>query len=161
VTISIATMTARESRGPIVGLAVHLILLSTLAATVGLSAAGWLAGTASITADTFSLTADGVINNNGLFFQGNNTIGGGAGTVFGDGIRCCGGGVVRIQVVNPPGATSPATAQMTETATTNGPNGTIVAGGKKCYQFWYRDPTTSPCGAQFNLTNAITVTWQP
>ena len=50
---------------------------------------------------------------------------------------------------------------MTETATTNGPNGTIVAGGKKCYQFWYRDPTTSCCGAQFNLTNAMTVTWQP
>ena len=45
-TISIATMTARESRGPIVGLAAHLILLTALAATVGLSAAGWLAGTA-------------------------------------------------------------------------------------------------------------------
>jgi phosphatidylglycerophosphate synthase len=46
VTISIATMTARESRGPIVGLAAHLILLAALAATAGLSAAGWLAGTA-------------------------------------------------------------------------------------------------------------------
>jgi phosphatidylglycerophosphate synthase len=39
-------MTARESRGPIVGLAAHLILMTALAATVGLSAAGWLAGTA-------------------------------------------------------------------------------------------------------------------
>jgi phosphatidylglycerophosphate synthase len=46
VTISIATMTARESRGPIVGLAAHLILVTALAATVGVSAAGWLAGTA-------------------------------------------------------------------------------------------------------------------
>jgi len=46
VTISIATMTARESRGPIVGLAAHLILLMALAATTGISAAGWLAGTA-------------------------------------------------------------------------------------------------------------------
>jgi len=46
VTISIATMTARQSRGPIVGLAAHLILLTALAATVGLSAAGWLTGTA-------------------------------------------------------------------------------------------------------------------
>lgn len=45
-TISIATMTARESRGPIVGLAAHLILMTALAATVGVSAAGWLAGTA-------------------------------------------------------------------------------------------------------------------
>jgi phosphatidylglycerophosphate synthase len=46
VTISIATMTARESRGPIVGLAAHLILVTALAATVGVSPAGWLAGTA-------------------------------------------------------------------------------------------------------------------
>jgi phosphatidylglycerophosphate synthase len=46
VTISIATMTARESRGPIVGLAAQLILLTALAATTGISAAGWLAGTA-------------------------------------------------------------------------------------------------------------------
>jgi len=46
VTISIATMTARESRGPIVGLAAQLLLTAALAATVGLSAAGWLAGTA-------------------------------------------------------------------------------------------------------------------
>ncbi|WP_041840996.1 CDP-alcohol phosphatidyltransferase family protein [Actinoplanes friuliensis] len=45
-TISIATMTARESRGPIVGLAAHLILMLALAATTGVSAAGWLAGTA-------------------------------------------------------------------------------------------------------------------
>jgi len=117
-------------------------------------------GTASVTADTMSLTADGVINNNGLFFQGNNTIGGGTGVAFGDGIRCCGGSVVRIQVVNPPGVISPATAQMTETATTNGPNGTVLPGVKKCYQFWYRDPATSPCGTQFNLTNAVTITWQ-
>ena len=45
-TISIATMTARESRGPLVGLGAHLILMTALAATIGVSAAGWLAGTA-------------------------------------------------------------------------------------------------------------------
>ncbi|RSM72511.1 CDP-alcohol phosphatidyltransferase [Actinoplanes sp. ATCC 53533] len=45
-TISIATMTARQSRGPIVGLAAHVILVTALAATVGVSAAGWLAGAA-------------------------------------------------------------------------------------------------------------------
>ncbi|GID91650.1 membrane protein [Amorphoplanes digitatis] len=45
-TISIATMTARESRGPIVGLAANLILLTALAATTGISVAGALAGTA-------------------------------------------------------------------------------------------------------------------
>ncbi|GAA3338138.1 CDP-alcohol phosphatidyltransferase family protein [Amorphoplanes nipponensis] len=39
-------MTAREGRGPIVGLAAQLVLMTALAATTGLSAAGWLAGTA-------------------------------------------------------------------------------------------------------------------
>jgi phosphatidylglycerophosphate synthase len=57
VTISIATMTARSSRGPIVGLAAQLLLLSALAATVGLSAAGWLAGGAYAVVLTVILTA--------------------------------------------------------------------------------------------------------
>ena len=48
---------------------------------------------------------------------------------------------------------------MTETATTNGPAGTITPGTTKCYQYWYRDPNTSPCGAQFNLTNGFVTTW--
>ncbi|MET8153939.1 CDP-alcohol phosphatidyltransferase family protein [Actinoplanes sp. NPDC049668] len=39
-------MTARESRGPIVGLAANLILLTALAATTGISVAGALAGAA-------------------------------------------------------------------------------------------------------------------
>jgi len=46
VTISIGTMTARESRGPIVGLGAHLVTMIALAATAGVTGAGWLAGTA-------------------------------------------------------------------------------------------------------------------
>jgi hypothetical protein len=118
-------------------------------------------GTASVTSDSLGLSANNTRNDNGLFFQGNNTIGGGNGQVFGDGLRCCGGGVVRIQVVNPPGVANPATHTMTETATTNGPPGTILPGQKKCYQLWYRDPGAgSPCGQFFNLSNAVSVTWQ-
>ena len=45
-TISIGTMTARESRGPIVGLGAHLVTMIALAATAGVTGAGWLAGTA-------------------------------------------------------------------------------------------------------------------
>lgn len=57
-TISIATMTARSSRGPLVGLAAQLLLLVALAATVGLSAAGWLAGTAYAVVLTVALGRD-------------------------------------------------------------------------------------------------------
>jgi hypothetical protein len=128
----------------------------------GLGATGVLtaSGTASVTADTMSLTCTGVRAQPGLFFQGDNTIGGGSGSTFGDGIRCCGQNVVRIQVVVP-SAPEPATAQMTETATTNGPAGTVQPGDKKCYQYWYRDPALSPCGSNFNLSNAVSITWQP
>lgn len=44
--MSIGTMTARSGRGPLAGVAVQLVLMAVLAATSGLSLAGWLAGTA-------------------------------------------------------------------------------------------------------------------
>jgi hypothetical protein len=108
--------------------------------------------------NTLEFSIAGVINNNGLLFSGVNTIGGGSGTPFGDGIRCCGGSVVRIEIFNPPGTTSPAAFDTDSTVTTITPQ---PAGTKRCYQYWYRDPATSPCGNQFNLTNAVTVTWTP
>ncbi|MFI5934446.1 CDP-alcohol phosphatidyltransferase family protein [Actinoplanes sp. NPDC051494] len=39
-------MTARPARGPLAGLMAHLVLTAVLAATTGVTAAGWLAGTA-------------------------------------------------------------------------------------------------------------------
>ncbi|OJF11516.1 CDP-alcohol phosphatidyltransferase family protein [Couchioplanes caeruleus] len=44
--MSIDTMTARTERGPLTGAVVQLVLMALLAATTGLSLAGWLAGTA-------------------------------------------------------------------------------------------------------------------
>jgi hypothetical protein len=128
--------------------------------TLGIGGTLSATGNASVSNDTMALTADNVVNQPGLFFQGNNAIGGGSGATFGDGIRCCGQAVVRIQVVNPPGTANPATAQMTETATTNGPAGTVQAGNTKCYQFWFRDPSGGGvCGSSFNFTNAVSITW--
>jgi hypothetical protein len=46
VTIRTATVTTPASRGPVLGLAVQVVLLGVLAGTVGLSAGGWLAGAA-------------------------------------------------------------------------------------------------------------------
>ena len=108
--------------------------------------------------NTMSLTAVGVRTQAGLFFQRNNTIGGVTGQTFCDGVRCCGQNVGRIEILTPPGP-EPATATMTETATTNGGAGTIQPGDKKCYQYWYRDPGGNPCGSNFNLSNAVSVIW--
>ena len=104
------------------------------------------------------LTANNTTTQPGLFFSGNNTIGGGAGVVFGDGLRCCGQGVIRHQLTDlpPPGAggNCPANGSTTVNLTVTGTP--PVAGQKKCYQYWYRNPgARSMCGTNFNLSNAI------
>ncbi|HEU4348062.1 MAG TPA: CDP-alcohol phosphatidyltransferase family protein, partial [Actinoplanes sp.] len=45
-TFSTGTATAAWGRGPAVGLAVQFVLLAAIAGTIGLTAAGWLAGAA-------------------------------------------------------------------------------------------------------------------
>ena len=37
--------------------------------------------------------------------------------------------------------------------------GGCAAGDVKRYQLWSRDPITSLCGANFNLSNGLEVTW--
>ena len=116
-------------------------------------------GTADTTNDSLGLSCSGVRTQPGLFFQADNTIGGGTGITFGDGIRCCGMNVIRLEVTVPPGP-EPATATMSVNINGMFP-GTINPGDKKCYQFWYRDPGMgNPCGGgNFNLSNAVSVTW--
>ena len=112
-------------------------------------------GGASVTADTLVLQSTNLLPNQPcLFFQGNNAINGGSGIQFGDGLRCAGGGVIRVQV-RFPDATGYA-----ETNLIISVKGACVAGDVKRYQSWYRDPGGSPCGAQFNLTNGYEITWQ-
>jgi hypothetical protein len=112
-------------------------------------------GSASISADDLVLSSTGLIGNQpGLYFQGNNAVGGGGlGIPFGDGLRCAGGGVIRLQVrfadVNGGSATNLSVAT----------KGGCVAGDVKRYQIWYRDPATTPCGSQFNLSNGYEITW--
>ena len=89
----------------------------------------------------------------GLFFQGDNQIAGGDGVAFGDGIRCAGGGVVRLQVVAADATGASNTSVDIYAA------GGISPGDVKNYQLWYRDPALSPCGATFNLTNGIQIHW--
>jgi hypothetical protein len=105
-------------------------------------------------ADTLTLSADGLIPSQpGLYFQGNNAINSGAGNPFGDGLRCAGGGVQRLEVLfaDPTGASA--------TTTTISSAGSVSPGDLKRYQLWYRDPLTSPCGAGFNLSNGLEIPW--
>ena len=89
----------------------------------------------------------------GLYFQGNNAVNSGNGNPFGDGLRCTGGGVIRLQVRF--ADSSGASATNISVATKGG----CAAGDVKRYQIWYRDPGGSPCATQFNLSNGYEITW--
>ena len=115
----------------------------------------WI-GTESVGAADLVLEAAGSTPSQpGLFFQGDNAIGGGAGSPFGYGLRCAGGAVVRLEVVFAD-ALGVATTSVDIVAV-----GGNTPGVTRRYQWWYRDPQGSPCGATFNLSNGIEVTWAP
>jgi hypothetical protein len=111
-------------------------------------------GSASVSAGIVTLSGSQLIASQpGLYFQGNNAINAGDGTLFGDGIRCAGGGVIRLQV------RFASSAGESETNINVAAAGGAVAGDTKRFQLWYRDPLTSSCGAMFNLTNGVEITF--
>ena len=111
-------------------------------------------GSTSISAGGLTLTGSQLIPNQpGLYFQGNNAINGGDGLQFGDGLRCAGGGVIRLQVrFTDSSGGSQTTIDIPSM-------GGVVAGDTKRYQLWYRDPVTSPCGSLFNLSTGVEITF--
>ncbi len=117
-------------------------------------------GTASVSGDTLQLASSGLDPSNaGLYFQANNAINGGDGIHFGDGLRCAGGGLIRLQVRFSDGAgTSSTTIGIAA-------KGAVSAGDVRRYQCWYRDTSGGqPCGVgvnDFNLSNGYEITWLP
>jgi hypothetical protein len=70
---------------------------------------------------------------------------------FGDGRLCTGGAVARLEVRFGPSATyGPGLAA----------RGGFAAGDRPLFQVWYRDPA-GPCGAGFNLTSGVEITYAP
>jgi len=130
------------------------------ASTLGIGARLRAHGVASVSNDSFTLSVYPVPGASVLFFQGLSQSGGGPGTVFGDGLRCASGSVIRL------GAKTP-TANY---AVWGPPSDTPIsvkcqiplAGGTRTYQAWYRNPDPSFCSADtFNLSNGWTVDWLP
>jgi len=113
-------------------------------------------GQASVGNDTLVLAADGSTPSQpGLFFQGDERIAGGGGVAFGDGLRCAGMNVVRLEV---------ASADSSGTAASSVPiaaGGGVAPGDTKRYQWWYRDPVLTPCGSGFNLSNGVEIAFGP
>jgi hypothetical protein len=117
-------------------------------------------GVASVAADSFVLTGTGMPNASALYFQGTIQVAGGAGAVFGDGLRCAAGTVIRLATKLNSGGTS---SYPSGTDTPIHTKGMIpITGGTRDYQVWYRnaDPVFCP-PATFNLSNGLQVTWLP
>ena len=111
-------------------------------------------GSISIDKETFSVLAlDCPPNKPGLFFLGPNQID----TPFGEGRRCVGGQVKRIQPV----ATTDSQGTAARLLDPDLPYGSGIFAGPTGvnYQFWFRDPTGGPNG--FNLTDALHVEHTP
>jgi len=122
----------------------------------GLSATG----RALLSADTWQLSVVGMPDTASyLLFQGTATIGGGSGAVFGDGLRCAGGAVLRLTTrfaVN--GA---ATYPEAGDAPVSVRGALPPAGGERTYQAWYRNAAAYCSPETFNLSNGLRVTWIP
>lgn len=96
-------------------------------------------------------------NSSVLYFQGTSKVASGAGVVFGDGLRCVGGSVIRLTTTTNTLGTSryPFFGDLPLSV-----RGSITTSGTtRYYQGWYRNSATFCTADTFNLTNGLQVTW--
>lgn len=113
-------------------------------------------GSTSVSLDDLRFVARDLIPGQAaLLFVGTETVAGGAGLSFGDGLRCAGGMVTRLGIVapNPSGHAfwSSGLAAI----------GGWQAGDGRAFQAWYRDPVGGPCATGFNLTQGLRAEFVP
>ncbi len=117
-------------------------------------------GTASVSGDTLVLRGEGLSNSFATYFQGTLQTNGGQGNVFGDGLVCAGGSVIRLGATQSVGGVSgyPAAGDPPISQ-----RGRIPVGGgvTRTYQGWYRSSATFCTPATFNFTNGLQLSWQP
>jgi len=114
-------------------------------------------GTPSIAADTLVLSGSGMPSSSVLYFQGTTQSGGGAGTLFGDGVRCAAGTVIRLGTKTNVAGSSQYPELGDIPISIRGSNS---AGTTRTYQAWYRNAANFCTTATFNLTNGVEVGWQ-
>jgi hypothetical protein len=113
-------------------------------------------GSSSLAGDTLVLGGSGMPSSSALYFQGTTQLNGGLGAVFGDGLRCAGGTIIRLGTKTNvagtsqyPGAGNPSVSV----------RGMVTAPGTRTYQVWYRNAASFCTISTFNLTNGLEITW--
>jgi subtilisin-like proprotein convertase family protein len=115
------------------------------------------AGSAAL--DTIVFTQSGELPTSlSIFLQGTSTIA--AGIQFGDGVRCVGGALLRLYTHNAVGGVvSAPQGGDASVKTQSAALGDVIApGSTRYYQVYYRDPA-SVSGLNFNVGNALEITW--
>lgn len=115
-------------------------------------------GAASITNDALVLSGSSMPENSVLYFQGTSSSNGGQGVVFGDGLRCIAGAIVRLGTKANVGGASQYPGPLDLPVALRG--GVTVA-SDRFYQAWYRNASAYCTVATFNLTNGVRVSWVP
>ncbi|MBL8861854.1 MAG: hypothetical protein JNK02_07555 [Planctomycetes bacterium] len=111
-------------------------------------------GNPSISADTLVLLGSGMPNSSALYFQGTSQIS----VVFGDGLRCAGGTVIRLGTKNNVAGASQYPDVGDVSVSVRGLN---AAGDVRNYQIWYRNAAAFCTPSTFNLSNGLNLTWTP
>lgn len=117
-------------------------------------------GSAAVTDDTLRLDVEALPNSSCLFFQGTTRAAGGAGIVFGDGLRCAAGSVLRLGIR----AVSGNARSLGHGVGTDAPissTGLVTNAGTRTYQVWYRNSAAFCTASTFNLSNGYEVQWGP
>ena len=116
------------------------------------------------TPDTLVLTASDLLPSAlSIFLQGNLPVH--AGLVFGDGVRCAGGQLLRLAAKNAVAGVArfPEPGEPSISARAAELGAPIPAGGTRYYQTYYRDPSAMfcppPAGNTWNVTQGVTVVW--
>lgn len=112
-------------------------------------------GNASVAGDSIVLTANLLPpGTTGVFIQGTQRAQNGV--VFGDGLLCVSGSIVRLGTKSAPGGA------MSYPGAGDPPvsvRGGVVAGDLRHYQLWFRNGASFCTSAAFNLTNGLTIAW--
>lgn len=132
--------------------------LNSASPLVGPGAVLGATGIERVASDSVVLTATGLLPSTPvLFYQGTAQAGGGAGVVFGDGLRCVGGTIIRLGIKTAVAGTAsyPGTGDLLVSV-----KGALPAlGGTREYQAWFRDAFNFCTSSPFNLSNGLTIVW--
>ena len=111
-------------------------------------------------ANPVTLNGSQMASSSCLYFQGTTRQNGGAGTAFGDGLRCAGGTVVRLGTKTNAAGASQYPDVGDQPISVRGGLTVLTPPQTRTYQAWYRNAALfCVTNATFNLSNGVEIVW--